>query len=82
MAQGILEIMGNPMVVVLEDLDARVVIAIDYIKRTVRRSVIGNNQFVIVTQLREDAVQLFPEIFFAIVRGHADASHIDTYSQL
>ena len=56
LTHGVFKIVRHAVVFVVENLDARVVVALDDFQRIVFRGVVGYNQFVIVAKLRDDAV--------------------------
>ena len=74
LAHGVFKIVRHTVVFVVENLDARIIIALDDFQRIVFRSVVRNDELVIFPKLRNNAVQLFLDVFGAIVGRHANAS--------
>lgn len=74
LAHGIFEIVCNAVVLVVENLDSRIVVALDDFQRIVFRSVVRDDELVIFSKLRNNAIQLFLDVFGAVVGRHANAS--------
>ena len=74
LAHGVFKIVRHTVVLVVENLDARIIIALDDFQRIVFRGIVRNDELVIFSKLRNNAVQLFLDVFGAIVGRHANAS--------
>lgn len=74
LTHGIFEVMCNAVILVVENLDSRVIVTLDDFQCIVFRSVVRNDELVIFPKLRNNAVQLFLDVFGAVVGRHANAS--------
>ena len=74
LAHSIFKIVRHTVVLVVENLDSRIVVALDDFQCIVFRSVVRNDELVIFPKLRNNAVQLFLDVFGAVVGRHANAS--------
>jgi len=74
LSHGVFKIVRNAVIFVVENLDSRIVVALDDFQCVVFRSVVRDDELVIFSKLRNNAVQLFLDVFGAIVGRHANAS--------
>lgn len=78
MVQCVLEIaVGAVLAYIVDYLDSRVVERTDDGEGGVGRSVVGDDQLVVAAQLRENGIDLFPDIFLTVVGGHANGNHAE-----
>ena len=74
LSHGVFKVVRYAVIFVVENFDAWIVVAFNDFQSVVFRCVIRNDELVIFSKLQNNAVQLFLDVFGAIVGRHANAS--------